>query len=142
MYIYLYRALLCTELTGNNSLSEEYYSMQVENIVSNFIKTDIGSVIITDEQKNVIYSEGNTTLPDNVMKRFISRIPPAGADQKKKTWELTDSADGHYYRIVTSTIEEDGKLLQCHCLTDVTDFVSLSKDISTTTEISRWCSSS
>lgn len=104
--------------------------MDFEKIISEFLYDDVGKVVVTDEAKQVVYMQEGLNPSDKLLHRFLSRIPELKEGQKKIKWELSDAASGHYYRVTTSTVSENGKYLQCHRLNDVSDFMSLTNDIS------------
>lgn len=103
--------------------------METERIISDFIKEEIGGVIVTDENKNLLYSDNKLGLSDHTMKRFLHRTPSIG-NNERKTWELTDSDNDKYYRIYSVAKEYGGSIYICHFISDVSELANLSKNIS------------
>lgn len=104
--------------------------MDIEKVISRFLLDDIGSIIITDDSRKIVYMREGCNPSEKIITRFLTRMPAAREGQKRVMWELINAAAGKYYRVGTSSFVDEGRLYQCHCLTDVTDFMNLSKDIS------------
>lgn len=102
--------------------------MDIKRLVDDFVSTDIGGMIVTDENDDIVFSEEDLT--DHLKNRFLARLPHLTRPGDKKLWELTDANAERYYRILTAVKEQDGALYRCHCLTDVSELADLSKNIS------------
>lgn len=103
--------------------------MEAERIIGDFLKQEIGGVIVTDEAHNILYSDNKSELSEHTMQRFLHRLPALGKDERK-TWELTDSDNDKYYRLLSVSKEYDGKTYICHFVSDVSELANLSKNIS------------
>ncbi len=104
--------------------------MTIEHIVDDFLKNEIGGIIITDIDDKIVYSDERLRLPEKVIQRFLHRAPLLKDNGERKLWELTDSDNNRYFRIITVCKEYDGKKYICHCLSDVSELADLSKNIS------------
>lgn len=103
--------------------------MEADRIIGDFLKQEIGGVIVTDESHNILYSDNKTELSEHTMKRFLHRLPALEINERK-TWELTDSDNDKYYRLLSVSKEYDGKTYICHFVSDVSELANLSKNIS------------
>ncbi len=104
--------------------------MSLKELVDEFVKTEIGGVMVTDDAGSILYSDNKAKLSDHTLKRFLARLPQLNCEGERRTWELTESDGGKYYRILSVAKVYDGKLCRFHCLSDVSDLADLSKDIS------------
>lgn len=104
--------------------------MEIEKLISKFLSEDIGKVIVTDEAKKVVYMQDGLAPSEKLLSRFFTRVPAIKEGQRRVKWELSDAETEHYYRITTSTMKDEGKLLQLHRINDVTDYIDMSKDLS------------
>ncbi|MBO6231893.1 MAG: diguanylate cyclase [Ruminiclostridium sp.] len=103
--------------------------MDTELIVGDFMKREIGGIIVADESENILYSDERSGLSDHALKRFLQRAPRLSG-RERKTWELTDSDLDKYFRILSVAEEFEGKLYICHFVNDVSELANLSKNIS------------
>lgn len=104
--------------------------MNIENIIDDFLRNEIGGIVVTDENNNILFSDDKQTLPEHVRDRFFARVPLHSKVGERKIWELTDAQNDGYYRVLSVVKEYDGKLYRCHCITDVSELADLSKNIS------------
>ena len=104
--------------------------MGIEQVVNEFIKREIGGIIVTGESGNILYSDSNMKLSPHTLKRFLNRLPRLDKDGDRKKWELTESDGGKYYSITSAAKLYDGGLCRVHCISDVSELADLSKGIS------------
>ena len=102
---------------------------KIDNITDNFLKNDIGGIIVTSADLEILYCDARTALSDNVKKRIAGHSTHMPPSVSCKSWELTDTASGKYYRIMTSAADCDGETVYCHHITDVSDYADLYQEI-------------
>ena len=99
----------------------------IDRAIRSFVQHRVGGVIVVDENDEIIYTDPRIILSEHAIKIFKKRRPQM---DDERCWELSDTESEKYYRVESATVEEDGKRLQCHLFTDVSDYASLFKDIS------------
>ncbi len=100
----------------------------VNNAILRFFRDDIGGILITDENGNVLYEDEKTGFVKNGKTNWKA-CPPAVSGQKNETWDLLHSDTGKTYMVTTSTFEDAG-LKQIHHLTDTSLYMGLYRDMS------------
>ena len=99
----------------------------IDHAIRSFVQHRVGGVIVVDESDEIIYSDPRIILSEPATKVFRKRKPQM---DEERCWELSDPESEKYYRVESASVEEEGKRLQCHLFTDVSDYASLFKDIS------------
>lgn len=102
----------------------------MEKQILDFLKNDVGTVVINDEEKNFIYGAEKSGLSEKakILWQKISPSPRAG--QRGEVWELFDADNRKYYRVTTSSINSGSKLIQINFMLDVTEYTNVFKNIS------------
>lgn len=103
--------------------------MDLTAIITGFLCKDVGGILIIDEDGSPLYEDSVTSQVDRRGSNWSAACPPLWEGQRSEEWDLIDSVNEKAYRVITSTVESEGKLLQIHYLTDVTLYTDIFKKI-------------
>ena len=103
--------------------------MDLTAIITDFFFFFFGGILIIDEDCCPLYEDSVTSQVDRRGSNWSAACPPLWEGQRSEEWDLIDSVNQKAYRVITSTVESEGKLLQIHYLTDVTLYTDIFKKI-------------
>lgn len=102
----------------------------MEKQILEFLKNDVGVVIINDQEKNFLFGIEKSGLSENAQILWRKLAPYPHAEQRGEVWELYDADNRKYYRITTSSFNSGIKLIQISFMLDVTEYTSVFRNIS------------
>lgn len=102
----------------------------IEKHILDFLKNDVGIIIINDEDKNFISGAEDIKLSEKGKRLWKQNLPSAYIGQRGEEWELYDSEREKYYRVTTSSFENGSGLIQISFMLDITEYTSVFKNIS------------
>ena len=103
--------------------------MDLTKMITDFLCHDVGGILIIDEDGRPLYEDMVTSQVDRRGSNWSAACPHLRKGQKAEEWDLIDSVNEKAYRVITSAVESEGKLLQIHYLTDVTLYTDIFKKI-------------
>lgn len=101
----------------------------INNAILRFFKDDIGGILITDQEGNILYHDDRTAFVKTGKTNWKAVCPAPAAGQKAETWDLMNSDTGRSFMVTTSTFE-DGGIKQIHHLVDTSVYTGLYRDMS------------
>ena len=101
----------------------------IDNAILRFFRDDIGGILITDPEGNILYHDDRTAFVKEGKTNWKAVCPAPAAGQKAETWDLMNSDTGRSFLVTTSTFE-DGGIKQIHHLTDTSVYTGLYRDMS------------
>lgn len=104
--------------------------MNTREILRRFIEEDLQGLLITDEQGQTLYADEKAAQVDHTSPSWRMACPPPEEGQRALEWELVPGSGQKAYLVSTSTVKEEGQLLQVHLLTDVSMYHNLFRNIS------------
>lgn len=102
--------------------------IKTDSIILRFFRDDIGGILITDENGNIIYDDGKTAFIRQDETRWKASCPPPREGQRGEVWDLMYTGE-KAYMVVTSTYTEDSRMIQVHLLVDTSEYMNLYRDI-------------
>ena len=108
--------------------------MKYANLILRFFQEDIGGILLTDADGNILYSDSRSEFVLKERTNWKAACPSAYSGQRAEVWDLLRSEKGKTYMAVTSAYEEEGSLIQIHELVDTSLYMGMYRDI---TEYSR-----
>ncbi len=103
--------------------------MDLKKQITEFACEDVGGFLITDEDGTTLYEDEVSKQVDRRGSNWAAACPPRSEGQKGEEWDLIDSVHEKAYKVITSTVPSEGKLLQFHFMTDVTLYTDIFKKI-------------
>ena len=110
---------------------------ELSDVVLRFFLEDVGGVLITDAEGNVIYEDAGTGFINRENTNWATACPPPREDQRGERWDLLDKDSGMSYMVVTSSFAQNGRLLQLHHVTDSSEYMGLFRDMGDYSKILR-----
>ena len=104
--------------------------MNTREILRRFIEEDLRGLLITDEQGQTLYADEKAAQVNHTSPNWRMACPPPEEGQRALEWELVPGSGQKAYLVSTSTVKEEGQLLQVHLLTDVSMYHNLFRNIS------------
>ena len=101
----------------------------INNAILRFFRDDIGGILITDQEGNILYHDDRTAFVKTGKTNWKAVCPAPAAGQKAETWDLMNSDTGRSFMVTTSTFEDDG-IKQIHHLVDTSVYTGLYRDMS------------
>ena len=101
----------------------------LDQAILRFFRDDIGGILITDEDGNVLYEDGQTSFIRTEKTNWKAACPPPVPGQKKQTWDLVRSGSGKTYMVLTSSFTDEEGLRQIHHLVDTSLYMDLFRDV-------------
>ena len=99
-------------------------------MILRFFREDIGGILITDEAGEILYSDPVSDFVREDQTNWSVACPVPRIGQKAEPWDLTSFSKKRTVMVLTSTVEDSGKLLQIHELIDITLYITMCRDIS------------
>ena len=103
--------------------------MDINDLILRFFRDDIGGILITDSNGEIIYDDEKAARIRRESKSWKVACPPMRQDQKAEVWELHSSDSGITYMVLTSTFSEKGTMLQIHSFLDINHYTELLRDM-------------
>ena len=100
-----------------------------EDMILRFFREDIGGILITGEDGNILYEDEKASFIRNGKTNWKAACPPAVPGQKAEMWDLLHSDSGKTYMVITSTFTDDDGMKQIHFLTDTSMYMDLCRDM-------------
>ncbi len=94
-----------------------------------FFREDIGGILITDGDGNVLYSDAKAAFIRTEKTNWKAACPAPRPGQKAETWDLLHTDGGKTYMVITSTIMDGNEMRQIHHLVDTSLYIGLYRDI-------------
>ena len=104
--------------------------MKTDELILRFFKDDIGGILITGKDGEVIYEDGKTAFIRTEKTNWESACPAPRDGQKGERWDLVRSGSGETYMVTTSTFTDGGQMKQIHHLTDTSVYTELYRNMS------------
>ena len=104
-------------------------SADLNSAILRFFTEDIGGILITDEDGNILYEDEKTEFVKSGKTNWKAACPLPSPGQKGETWDLLYSDTGKTYMVTTSTFTDNGVYCQIHHLTDTSLYMDLYRDI-------------
>lgn len=101
----------------------------LDQAILRFFRDDIGGILITDKDGNVLYEDGQTSFIRTEKTNWKAACPPPVPGQKKQTWDLVRSGSGKTYMVLTSSFTDEEGLRQIHHLVDTSLYMDLFRDV-------------
>ena len=103
--------------------------MDLNEMILRFFKNDIGRILITDENGEVLYEDNKAASVRKGKTNWKSACPPPTYGQRGEMWDLLDSGSGKTYVVYSSTFREEGHMWQIHFLMDTSLYMDLVRDM-------------
>ena len=103
--------------------------MDLDELILRFFKHDIGRILITDEDGEILYEDAKASAVRQGETNWNIACPKPVYGQRGEMWDLLDSGSGKTYVVFTSTFREDGRLRQIHHLMDTSLYMDLYRDM-------------
>ena len=103
--------------------------MQIDGILQSFVRDSLEGIVVMDDSGNICYSDVSVEVTDSMQRQIRKRFDHWSRQGSSNAWELTDSEDGKYYKVLSNVVERDGKSYFCSHLTDVSDYAHLYQEI-------------
>ena len=103
--------------------------MDLNEMILRFFKNDIGRILITDENGEVLYEDNKAASVRQGKTNWKAACPPPAYGQRGEMWDLLDSGTGKTYVVYSSTFREDGHMRQIHFLMDTSLYMDLVRDM-------------
>ena len=100
----------------------------VDKVILRFFRDDIGGILITGDNGEVLYSDAKTDMVLKGETNWKAACPPPREGQKNEAWDLLHYGKGKTYMIVTSAFGDEGGLKQIHHLVDTSLYMELYKE--------------
>ena len=104
--------------------------IDVNDLILRFFRDDIGGVLITDAEGNILYTDEKSAFVQREKTNWHAACPRPRAGQKGELWDLLYNESGDTFMVITSTFLEAGNMLQIHQLIDTSVYMGLYRDIS------------
>ena len=101
----------------------------VNDAILRFFRDDIGGILITCANGEVIYEDAKTSFVRTGKTNWKAACPRPVPGQKGEEWDLLHSDSGKTYMVTTSTFMDDGGMKQIHHLVDTSLYIGLYRDI-------------
>ena len=102
----------------------------MKDMISEFLQNDVGGVIVTDSDCNVLYSNNKISMSEKTKIKWSNSMPKTKIGQNAETWEFYNSESKKYYQVTTKSYLFNNKICQIHYLTDISEYTSVFKNIS------------
>jgi len=104
-------------------------AMDLNEMILRFFKNDIGRILITDENGNILYEDPKAESVLKGKTNWKAACPPPVYGQRGEMWDLLDSGSGKTWVVYSSTFKEDGHMRQIHHLMDISLYMDLVRDM-------------
>ncbi len=104
----------------------------IERILQKNVPRMIGELLVTDENWKLLFRTQELPFHDDQWERWI--FLRKDDEISDGSWEVGERESGRYYRVTTSSAEEDGKRFLVHYVYDMSDYAGLFKDLSNYTK--------
>ena len=101
-----------------------------DDMILRFFRDDIGGILITDENGEVLYEDEKTAFIRKGKTNWKAACPPPVPGQRGEMWDLLHSESGMTYMVITSTFADEGRVRQIHHLVDTSLYMGLYRDMS------------
>lgn len=103
--------------------------MDINDIILRFFRDDVGGILITDTQGEIIYQDERAAAIRQAAKMWDVACPPPREDQKAEPWDLPVANSRNSYMVVSSTLTAEGQTLQVHHIIENSVYMALYRDI-------------
>ena len=114
---------------GSKKESAKMRNAEMDNAILRFFRDDIGGILITDREGNILYHDDRTAFVREGKTNWKAACPAPAVGQKAETWDLMNSDTGRSYMVTTSTFD-DGGIKQIHHLMDTSVYTGLYREMS------------
>ena len=104
--------------------------MKTDELILRFFKEDIGGILITGENGEILYEDGKTAFIRQEKTNWEKACPAPRDGQKGERWDLIRSGSGETYMVTTSTFTDGKGLRQIHHLADTSEYTELYRNMS------------
>ena len=104
--------------------------MKTDELILQFFKEDIGGILITGENGEILYEDEKTTFIRTEKTNWEGACPAPRDGQKGERWDLVRSENGKPYMVTTSTFTDGDGLKQIHHLADTSEYTELYRNMS------------
>ena len=104
--------------------------MKMDELILRFFKEDIGGILITGEDGEILYEDGRTAFIRQEKTNWEKACPAPRPGQKGERWDLVRSGNGETYMVTTSTFQDGEGLKQIHHLADTSEYTELYRNMS------------
>lgn len=101
----------------------------LDQIILQFFREDIGGILITDANGEILYSDEKSAFVKQEKSNWHAACPLPRKDQKSELWDLLRSSTGETYMVITSSFQEAEGTLQIHLLIDTSVYMGLYRDM-------------
>ena len=109
---------------------KQMQTFNTDEAILRFFRDDIGGILITDGDGNVLYEDEKTAFIRTEKTNWKAACPAPRPGQKGEAWDLLHSESGRTYMVITSTITDEDGQKQIHHLVDTSLYMGLYRDIS------------
>ncbi len=113
--------------------------MNFKNEIAEFVSDKLGGITILEHNsKRIVYADkvfkekyGNnvTDMYGDEVYMWLDECPNIPSDGSAVEWECIDTDNRKYYKIDSALFTKEEKNYQIHCMTDITEYMGLNKDI-------------
>ena len=104
--------------------------IKMDELILRFFKEDIGGILITGEDGEILYEDGKTAFIRQEKTNWEKACPAPRTGQKGERWDLVRSGNGGTYMVTTSTFQDAEGLKQIHHLADTSEYTELYRNMS------------
>ncbi|MBR3740379.1 MAG: GGDEF domain-containing protein, partial [Clostridia bacterium] len=101
----------------------------IDDMILRFFRDDIGGIRITGASGEVLYEDEKTAFIGREKTNWAFACPPLREGQRGEAWDLLHSGSGKSYMVISSTLSEDGRLLQIHHLVDTSLYMEIYREM-------------
>ncbi len=101
----------------------------INDVILSFFRDDIGGIMITDGEKNILFTDHKMSFIRNEKTNWKIACPAPQPGQHAVPWDLVHSDSKKTYMVISSTFEQEGKLIQVHHLVDTSLYMELYREI-------------
>lgn len=113
--------------------------MNFKNEIADFVSDKLGGItILENNSKKIVYADGFfeekygnnvTDMYGDEVYMWLDECPKLPDDGSAVEWECIDTGKKKYYKIDTALFTKEEKRYQIHCMTDITEYMGLNRDI-------------
>lgn len=113
--------------------------MEFKNEIADFISDKLGGITILEQRSGRIvyadrffkekYGENMTEMYGDEVYMWLGGCPQIPDDGTAIEWECIDTDNKKYYKINSALFTKEEKNYQIHCMTDITEYMGLNRDI-------------
>ena len=101
-----------------------------DKILQHYFKSLVGDIIITDANWKILYKTGSIDVSEESWNKWCRRYVGDEVDGFCEEWEVAEKDTGHYFRVNSIEIKDDGTSYLVHQIADVSDYASIFKNLS------------